>query len=87
MRVTKDYLDIPSAAYLAGFTSRQFLKIIEEDRIPMRQIGSRLCISSSDLEEWKATRGEARLQAAIQQLDGWIKKSVRHSLMEQAADR
>jgi len=70
------FLDIPSAAYLAGFSSRHFRKIIEEDRIPLKKIDGKFFIVARDLEEWKATRGEARLQAAIQQLDVWIKHSA-----------
>jgi hypothetical protein len=68
-----ELLDIPSAAYLAGFNSRHFRRIIEEDRIPVKQVGGKNVIVARDLEEWKATRGEARLDAAIQQLDVWIK--------------
>ena len=71
-----EFLDIPSAAYLAGFSSRDFRKIIEEDRIPVKQVDGKNFIVARDLEEWKATRGEARLDAAIQQLDIWIKCST-----------
>jgi len=72
----RHFLDIPSAAYQAGFTSRHFRRIIEEDRIPVQQIDGKCFIVAEDLERWKSTRGEARLQAAIQQLDGWIKRSA-----------
>ena len=65
----RHFLDIPSAAYLAGFSSRHFRRIIEEDRIPVKEIDGKSFIIAADLEEWKATRGDARLQAAIQQLD------------------
>ena len=72
----RQFLDIPSAAYQAGFSSRHFRKIIEEDRIPLTEIQGKYFIVASDLEQWKATRGEARLEAALQQLDGWIKRSA-----------
>ena len=72
----RNFLDIPSAAYLAGFSSRHFRRIIEEDHIPLKEIGGKFFIVARDVEEWKATRGEARLEAAIQQLDGWIKRSA-----------
>ncbi len=78
----REFLDIPSAAYLAGFSSRHFRKIIEEDHIPLKEIQGKYFIIARDLEEWKATRGEARLQAALQQLDGWIKRSA---IVEQPA--
>ena len=72
----REFLDIPSAAYQAGFSSRHFRKIIEEDRIPLKEIQGKYFIIARDLEAWKATRGEARLEAALQQLDGWIKRSA-----------
>ena len=72
----REFLDIPSAAYLAGFSSRHFRKIIEEDRIPLKEIQGKYFIVARDLEEWKATRGDARLEAAINQLDEWIKRSA-----------
>ena len=75
-RNQRQLLDVPSAAYLAGFSSRHFRRIIEEDHIPVREIQGKFFIVARDLEEWKVTRGDARLQAAIQQLDGWIKRSA-----------
>src|SRR5436190_15149691 len=78
-KTQKHFLDIPSAAYQAGYSSRHFRRIIEEDRIPVMQIGRKYFIIARDLEAWKSTRGEARLQQAIQQLDGWIKQSVQNS--------
>jgi hypothetical protein len=72
----RNFLDIPSAAYAAGYSSRHFRRIIEEDRIPVMQIGRKCFIIARDLEAWKETRGEARLDQTIQQLDGWIKQSL-----------
>jgi hypothetical protein len=72
-KASRNAIDLPSAALLAGYSSRQFRKIIEEDNIPVVQIGNRSFIEASDLEEWKATRGEARLDQLIKQLDGWMK--------------
>src|SRR5262249_9098883 len=71
----KNYLDIASAAFEAGYSPRHFRRIIEEDSIPMLQIGRKFFILSRDLEAWKATKGEARFQYMIQQLDGWLKHS------------
>ena len=78
-KTQKRFLNIPSAARMAGYSSRHFRRIIEENRIPVLQIGRKFFILSRDLEAWKSTRGEARLQQAIQQLDGWIKQSVQNS--------
>ena len=76
---TKMFLDIPTAAELAGFSIRHFRRIIEEDRIPVMQIGRKYFIVTRDLEAWKSTRGEARLDQAIHQLDGWMKQNVKDS--------
>jgi hypothetical protein len=75
-KTQRNFLDIPSAAYQAGYSSRHFRRIIEEDRIPVMQIGRKCFIVARDLEAWKATRGEARLEETIQQLDGWLKQSA-----------
>ena len=75
----RNFLDIPSAAFQAGYSPRHFRRIIEEDRIPVLQIGRKDFIVSQDLEAWKSTRGEARLDQAIQQVDKWIQQSVKLS--------
>ena len=41
------------------------------------QIGRKLFIIARDLEAWKSTKGEARFQQAVQQLDVWIKDAQR----------
>ena len=53
----KRFWDIPSAALEAGYSSRHFRRIIEEDRIPILQIGRKFFIISRDLEAWKLTQG------------------------------
>lgn len=52
---TKMFLDIPTAAELAGFSIRQFRRIIEEDRIPIVQIGRKFFILGRDFSNWEAT--------------------------------
>ena|ERR1700733_13250364 len=74
-KTQRNFLDIPSAAFQAGYSSRHFRRIIEEDRIPVMQIGRKYFIVTRDLEAWKSTRGEARLEQTIQQLDGWLKQT------------
>ena len=71
-RSTGKLLDIPTAAEFAGYSLRDFRKIIEEDHIPVLRIGSKQFVSARTLEGWKATRGEARFDAALRQLDGWV---------------
>lgn len=79
-KTQRNFLDIPSAAFQAGYSSRHFRRIIEEDHIPVMQIGRKFFIVARDLEEWKSTRGEARFQQAVQQLDVWIKQGVKESV-------
>jgi excisionase family DNA binding protein len=54
------FMDIPTAASLAGFSVRHFRRIIEEDRIPTMRIGRKFFILSSDFHHWKATQGDRR---------------------------
>ena len=75
-KTQKNFLDIPSAALQAGYSARHFRRIIEEDRIPVMQIGRKFFIVARDFEAWKSTKGEARYQAAVQQLDLWIKQDA-----------
>lgn len=50
----KMFLDIPTAADLAGFSIRHFRRIIEEDRIPIVQIGRKFFILGRDFTSWKS---------------------------------
>ena len=84
-KTQRNFLDIPTAAYEAGYSPRHFRRIIEEDRIPVLQIGRKFFIVTKDFEAWKSTRGEARLQQAIQQLDGWLKAGA-HSTPDPVDD-
>ena len=52
---SKMFLDIPTAAELAGFSIRHFRRIIEEDRIRIIQIGRKFFILGTDFERWQAT--------------------------------
>ena len=66
-RTQKTFWDIPSAAVQAGYSSRHFRRIIEEDGIPVMQIGRKFFIIGRDFETWKSTRGVARLQEPVKQ--------------------
>lgn len=48
------FLDIPTAAELAGFSIRHFRRIIEEDRIPIVQIGRKFFILGRDFTSWES---------------------------------
>ena len=65
-KTQKTFWDIPSAAGQVGYSSRHFRRIIEEDGIPIMQIGRKFFIIGRDFETWKLTRGVARLQEAAQ---------------------
>jgi hypothetical protein len=66
-------LDIPSAAFQAGYSQRHFRRIIEDDHIPVTLIGQKHFITVADLETWKSTHGEARLDECLKQLDKLVK--------------
>jgi hypothetical protein len=53
---TKMFLDIPTAADLAGFSIRHFRRIIEEDRIPIVQIGRKFFILGKDFSNWESNK-------------------------------
>lgn len=53
---TKMFLDIPTAAELAGFSIRHFRRIIEEDRIPIVQIGRKFFILGRDFTTWESSK-------------------------------
>jgi len=53
---TKMFLDIPTAAEMAGFSIRHFRRIIEEDRIPIVQIGRKFFILGRDFSNWETSK-------------------------------
>ena len=50
----KTFLEVPTAARMAGFSIRHFRRIIEEDDIPIMQIGRKFFIVASKFEEWQS---------------------------------
>jgi hypothetical protein len=57
---TKTFLDIPTAAEMAGFSIRHFRRIIEEDRIPIIQIGRKFFILGRDFSNWETSKKPKR---------------------------
>ena len=53
---TKMFLDIPTAAGMAGFSLRQFRRIIEADRIPIAQFGRKFFILGRDFMSWQTSK-------------------------------
>ncbi len=47
------FLDILTAAEMAGFSIRHFRRIIEEDSIPIVQIGRKFFILGRDFQLWE----------------------------------
>jgi hypothetical protein len=78
-KTQNQFLDIPSAAYQAGYTTRDFRRIIREDRIPVVKIGQKDFVPAAALALWSSTRGEARLDESIKQLDRWLQEDARRS--------
>jgi len=56
----KMFLDIPTAATMAGFSLRHFRRIIEEDSIPIVQIGRKFFILGRDFSTWESSRKPRR---------------------------
>jgi hypothetical protein len=48
---TRTFMDVPTAARLVGFSIRHFCRIIEEDEIPIMQIGRKFFIVAARFEE------------------------------------
>ncbi len=57
----RTFLDVSSAARLAGFSIRHFRRIIEEDEIPIMQIGRKFFIVAANFEAWKSKQGQKRI--------------------------
>jgi hypothetical protein len=57
---TKTFLDIPTAAEMAGFSIRHFRRIIEEDQIPIVQIGRKFFILGRDFSSWESAKKAKR---------------------------
>lgn len=53
----KMFLDVTTAAALAGFSIRHFRRIIEGDKIRTMRIGRKFFILGSDFNNWKTARG------------------------------
>ena len=63
---TRTFLDVPTAAKMAGFSIRHFRRIIEEDDIPIMQIGRKFFIVAARFEEWRENEGQKRVGACLQ---------------------
>jgi len=64
-KTQRRFWDIPSAALQAGYSSRHFRRIIEENGIPVMRIGRKFFILGRDLENWQMTQ-EGKLEGMKQ---------------------
>ena len=48
------FLDLSTAASLAGFSSRHFRRIIEEEKIRTMRVGRKFFVLGSDFNSWKS---------------------------------
>ena len=62
----RTFLDVSTAARLAGFSIRHFRRIIEEDEIPIMQIGRKFFIVAANFETWKSRQGQKRVGSCLQ---------------------
>ena len=63
---TRTFMDVPTAARMAGFSIRHFRRIIEQDEIPIMQIGRKFFIVAARFEEWQEGHGQKRDSACLQ---------------------
>ena len=49
-----------------GFSIRHFRRIIEEDEIPIMQVGRKFFTVASNFEAWKASQGQKRVGTCLQ---------------------
>jgi len=61
-RTQRRFWDIPSAAVQAGYSSRHFRRIIEEEGIPVIRIGRKFFILGRDFEQWQSSHDQSKLQ-------------------------
>lgn len=52
----KNFMNIPDAAEMAGYSVRRFRVIIEEDNVPIMKIGRKSFILTRDFFAWKEGR-------------------------------
>ena len=71
---TKMFLDIPNAAQMAGFSIRNFLRIVKEDRIPIVQIGKKFFILGRDFEAWEQSKQSPKFPADGTKKRKWGKR-------------
>jgi hypothetical protein len=50
------FLDLSTASSLAGFSSRHFRRIIEEEKIRTMRVGRKFFVLGSDFHSWKSAR-------------------------------
>ena len=50
------FMDIPTAASMAGFSLRHFRRIMQEDSIPIVQIGRKFFILGRDFSSWESDK-------------------------------
>jgi hypothetical protein len=62
-KTQKRFWDIPSAALQAGYSSRHFRRIIEEEGIPVMRIGRKFFILDRDLEQWQMQHSQMKAPA------------------------
>src|SRR4051812_8599733 len=64
-KMERRFWDIPSAANQAGYSSRHFRRIIEEQGIPVMRIGRKFFILGRDLENWQSNQGGVKASEAV----------------------
>ena len=66
-KTQKQFWDIPSAALAAGYSPRHFRRIIEEQGIPVMQIGRKFFILNRDFENWQLAHSQSKSADTVNQ--------------------
>jgi hypothetical protein len=67
-KMQKRFWDIPSAATQAGYSSRHFRRIIEDEGIPVMRIGRKFFILARDFDAWQSTHQESKGRNPLKQV-------------------
>jgi len=67
-KTQRRFWDIPSAAVKAGYSSRHFRRIIEEEGIPVMRIGRKFFILDRDLENWQLMHAHSKTEDRTKQV-------------------
>ena len=61
----KLFLDLSTASSLAGFSSRHFRRIIEEEKIRTMRVGRKFFVLGADFNNWISTQAQGTPESPV----------------------